>query len=75
MQGFVNQTFIKIHAFLPQNTWQDIYVPLIFSHITKLLVTKKKSNLFFYILNAVERVEKNYLTLTDTSHHIYIQEK
>ena len=37
-----------------------MYVPLIFSHIKKLLVTKEKYNSFFYILNTLKRVEKNF---------------
>ena len=43
-----------------QNTWRDMYVSLIFSHIKKLLVTKEKYNSFFYILNTLKRVEKNF---------------
>ena len=59
-QNFLGQTFRGFMFFLSQNTRRDIYVLLIFSHIKKLLITKEKSNSFFYILNTLKRVEKNY---------------
>ena len=59
-QNFLNQTFRRFIFLFPQDSWRYIYVPLIFSHIKRLLIIKKKPNLFFYILNTLKRVEKNY---------------